>query len=135
MAEDRLQKLQRVRPEALNIVLLDEISAKLELILERLARVENEMQRVPEGILEPMEVNVSDKITTLTSAKPWCKFTIVNDGEHPVYVMVNRVTAARTAPLNPGDSLTVDWASPKIHTIYLVCDKGKTTSCRIYASK
>jgi hypothetical protein len=111
----------------------------LDEIAGRLAEIQESMQRVPTGNVEPIKLQVTDALTRISfrvfSPSPWFSFTLFNDGPDPVYPDVNKSVNARGrfVPLNAGDQLQVDMHSPKIKEIWLSCDPGKKAVVRIFA--
>lgn len=86
----------------------------------------------PATILEPLTINVTDKVLEVKSTEPWLGFSLFNDGPSPVYIMVNEEKADRQAPLNQHEKLDINILT---RVLYLVCDKGQTTTVRIYPSR
>jgi len=140
---DKLESIVKERPYAaqmLQLQILYDMAGMLEDISESLAHFRSEFRStIPKGYVEPIELTVTDKISKITKNKyatmPWISFDLFNDGPNPVYVVVNRNFVTRRAPLNSGESLTVDMKAPIIEKIYLFCDKGNTASVRIYAKR
>jgi len=84
-----------------------------------------------------MEVSVTDEWASIKwspqiSPRPWFSFYMINDGPDPVYFAVNRRFLVRQVPIKAGEDVTVDMESPKIRSVYLICDEGKKATVRIW---
>jgi len=112
------------RPQKLlEVLLLDDILVTLR-------------RKVPEGVVEPIKIEVGDKFEELPFPEPWISADIRNDGPDPVYVLVNKERPIRDLPaLEPAESLSVDMVEPLIRVLYLICDKGKRATVRIFGKR
>jgi len=117
--------------KVLEVLLLDDILVTLR-------------RRVPEGKIHPIKVEVGDKLVPVSTVKPWISADIRNDGPDPVYVMVNEVIPPHMFPPRPpvripalesAEMLSVDMKEPLIEVIYLICEKGKKATVRIFAKR
>lgn len=94
-------------------------------------------ETIPKAKLRPLELTITQNITRLdptnTYDMPWMTFDLSNDGPDPVYVTINEEELIEKAPLNSGDSLTVDMKKRNIRKLYLFCGQGNTAQVRIYA--
>jgi len=111
-------------PKVLEVLLLDDILVTLK-------------RKVPEGIVDPIKVEVTDKLVPVKEAKPWIYADIRNDGPDPVYVMINKIISpgVRMPVLEPAGMLSVDMKESLIKVIYLICEKGKKATVRIFAKR
>lgn len=115
----------KVSPEALQTILLDEISS-------RLADIHSELiAQTPKGNLYTLPVNVSTlgiKVVLLYTA------TIYNDGPADIYVLrdYNRELDASDVPLKMTDSLIID-LKRQTNKTYWLKTKAATASARIFA--
>lgn len=98
-------------------------------------------------LMRKYEFFVTDDVIELTEDKlpslPWMAMTVFNDGGSPVHVYINEygmesVYYLNQNPTDPalgvGDTFQMDLRAPKIKKVFLVCDRGKTTSVRIFAT-
>lgn len=84
-----------------------------------------------------MVVDVTDTVKMLYNEKTkglnWSSFTITNIGNSPVYMAVNTWQKPES-PIYPGENIDVDMKRrDAIKKIYLVCDKGKSSTVKIHA--
>jgi len=122
---------ERLPPEVLQAVKSIETVEILTEILETLKAT------IPDGIVKPMEVSVTDEWASIKwspqiSPRPWFSFYMINDGPDPVYFAVNEKVLERRVPIKAGEDVTVDMESPKIRSVYLICDEGKKATVRIW---
>jgi hypothetical protein len=105
-----------------------------------------EKDAIPD-IVRKYEFDIDDTIIELTEDKlpslPWISMTIYNDGGDPVHIYVNEYGTESTyylnqvphdPPLGAGDTFQMDMRAPKIKKLFLVCDRGKTATVRIFAT-
>jgi hypothetical protein len=114
----------KVSPEVFQTVLLDEIAERLLHLEELLAK--------PRGCVYPIRVAV-EKLTIIDFVRgyPYTRLfaiTLFNDGPDSVYPSVNDYQ--KHTPLNTGESLTLEYHSPRIEKLILDVDEGKTANVR-----
>jgi len=99
--------------------------------------IEEWRSTIPEGKVEPIELSITEELTVLTPevyrTMPWRSFDLWVDGPDPVYIGVNEESINEKAPLSKGEHLEVNMQKPLVQKIILFCQKGKTSSVRIYA--
>lgn len=143
MDEEEIQKMAKERPYALELLqtqILYDIAGMLEQQGEELINFHQHWQKtIPKGVFEPLTLTITQLPTTLdpkiVESMPWMKFTIYNDGDDAVYIMINEEFIQDRTPLNSGENLTVDMITPQIEKILLLCLPGETCSVRIFARK
>jgi hypothetical protein len=140
----------KVTPSVLQAVLLDEIAGRLEdlntsfqVILpmaqsltrleQRLAKLEETVkQQIPDGVIVPKTVTFTGSTIIDLRAEPWYSFSLFNDGEGDIYVGVN-TSPEQQVPIHRNESYDCPFGKRgSIKTIYLVCEKGKSATVRIY---
>ena len=145
LSDAEITVLAKERPYALMMIqtqLLYDIAGMLDQIIEELINFRQEFKRtIPEGVMRPIQVEVTDKVFHLTPqvepSMPWMSATIFNDGPDPVYVSVHPKNWAvkADAPLKANESVQIDVKDKRIDFIALWCEKGKTASVRIFYLK
>jgi len=109
-----------------------------EKLLPVLKTIENNLSmQMPKGEVIDMVVDVTDTVKMLYNEKTkglnWSSFTITNIGSSPVYMSVNTWQKPES-PIYPGENIDVDMKRrDAIKKIYLVCDKGKSSTVKIHA--
>jgi len=120
----------KVSPEAMQIILLDEIAG-------RLADLKKHMEWAQQGgMIHPLSETITAAMYERTCSPPWYSATIFNDGPNPVYPDVNRDNNARNliTPLNMGDQMTMDFEQPKIKVLFMRCAVGQTANIRLFGT-
>lgn len=116
----------RIRPDVLNVALLDEIAWG---IRELLARVE---EQVPKGNLIPVTVTLSGPDARREDIKPpWFSMVIVNDGPDQAEFTVNSI-GNRFSVLPINEIMPIDMKRGVIRTLWLRSISGGTATVRIY---
>lgn len=120
----------KASPEAVNIILLDEIAGKLGIMLDRMQEAEQG------GMLHPMTLAVTNVLQEWICSPHWYSVTVINDGPNPVYIDVNREANAQnlTTPLNITENIVVNYNKPKIEYLYLRCQPAQTATVRMFAT-
>lgn len=121
----------KASPEAVNIILLDEIAGKLGVMLER------QMEAEQGGMLHPMTLAVTNVLQEWICSPHWYSVTVINDGPvNPVYIDVNREANAVNlgTPLNLAENVVINYNKPKIERIYLRCLPAQTAAVRLFAT-
>lgn len=120
----------KTSPEAVTVILLDEIAGKLGVMLERMLESEQG------GMLSPMTLAVTNLLQEWVCSPHWYSVTVINDGPNPVYVDVNRDANAvnLNTPLNNGENVVVNYNKPKIEKIFLRCLPLQTATIRMFAT-
>ncbi len=123
-----LEFMARERPYAL-LVIQTQILYDVADMIERLARAETAK---PKGYVHHIKVSV-DKLVVLDFLvghpyAPLVAVTLYNDGPDEVYPSVNM--HQKTAPLKPGETLTIDYHVPMIERLFLDVDEGKKAYIR-----
>jgi hypothetical protein len=141
----------RVHPDVLQSVLLDEISGRLEdmntsfqailpmvqgftRLEQRLAKLEEAVrEQVPDGVIIPKTVTFSGSTTVDLRTEPWFTFSLFNNKDSgDVYVGVN-TSPEQEVPIHEMESYDCPFGKRgSIRTIYLVCEKGKSCTVRLY---
>jgi len=126
----------KVTPEAAQLIMLDEIAGLLHDQLERM------MEAEAEGLVDQIQLPVTPAIYELVVSPPWYSFSLINDdpiiGGNPVFIDVNRDMNARTfrTPVNPQQTLIVNFDKPIIRTIYLATQPPVAlVNVRIFGSR
>jgi len=140
---DKIETIIKERPYAAQMIqlqILYDMAGMLEDIAESIAQLRSEFRStIPRGKIIPIELSLTDSITTLTREQydtmPWMSFDLYNDGPDPVHVVVNEDFITEKAPLGSGESLKVDMKAPIIEKVMLYCGVGNTASVRIYAKR
>jgi len=90
-------------------------------------------EQIPEGIVEPLNVDVTteNKVVSPPSDKKWFSISLINDGPSNCFVVVN-TELSNTTPheLEVNGTFNADMGAPKIKDILLYCVAG-TASLRI----
>ena len=128
----------KVSPEAMQVMLLDEIAGRLGDVEQRLVeqndRIEHirqEMPRAADGYTDDMTIQVSDSVKPIPLSVPFSSCQFNNDGPSPVFIGVNKQPGMVT-PLNAGEQTSIDMREPKIKELYFVCAQGLTASVRVF---
>lgn len=137
LTESEIEIIVKERPyvlEALQTQILYDIAGMIEESLERLMNLERLLTK-PKGYVYAVNITV-DKMTVVDFLRnePYnllYSMTIYNDGPDNVYPSIN--IYQRITPLKPGETLHVDYQSPKIEKLYLDVDAGKRASVRVFA--
>jgi hypothetical protein len=109
-----------------SIALLDEIAGRL-LSLEKLAKAE-----VPEGVVEPIEkFTITSQKTFITRPKPWFSLSLINDGDHSVFVIVNVDKSFDEHEVMSGETYNIDTKRGLIKDILIWCRDGETSTIRL----
>jgi len=136
----------KVTPEALQVILLDEIAGRLEdlsLMTQNLTdrvtelgdsieRMRVEMRKVPVGIQEDFLVKVSGKMVKLDFPEPFFSCNIHNNGPDSVYHALN-TTSFGSATINVNEDLQIDLHAPKIRSLAFKCAPGCSAVVRVFA--
>jgi len=122
------------------IIILKEDNTSLSELTDTMKNIERNLSlQTPKGEVTDMTVNVSDTVKMLYNEKNrglnWSSFTITNIGNSPVYMAVNTWRRPQS-PIYPGENIDVDFKRRgAIKKIYLVCDRGQTSTVKIHAVK
>lgn len=113
---------EKVIPAPIEVVILDEISRKLDRLVEIV-----EMQ-IPEGVVGPaIEIDVDTKKRKRTiNSKGVRSLELINSGSNAVNVLVNRKNGIPTKIL-PGESLKLNSNFRVWKYIYFWTDSGSST--------
>jgi len=110
----------------MTVALLDEIAERL-LSLENLAKAE-----VPEGIVEPIEkFTVTSERRRIDARKPWFSISLINDGPHSVFAIVNSVKSFDEHEILIHETYTINVLVAKIVDVLLRCNVGETAHVRL----
>ena len=122
------EKQSKVEAGPMSVALLDEIAERL-LSLEKLAKAE-----VPEGVVEPLHTitaTTTQQVITPPMHKPWFSVSIINDGTHDCWVIVNSEKSSTSPSLvRVGEPCEIDFGAPLIDDLVVWTDAG-TASLRI----
>lgn len=126
---DKAKVEGKVSPEAMTVILLDEVSGKLSDMKKHMEWSEQG------GRLVPLNLSIT-ALYEHACTPPWYSCTIFNDGPNPVYIDVNRDNNAvnLVTPLNNGENLVVDYEQPKIDFLYFGVVAGQTANVRVFAT-
>jgi len=141
--QDNIDLIIKERPYVAQVIQTQILNDIAGILYEQLAVAKDaipDLMRKYEFVIDEsvMELN-EDKLPSL----PWISMTVFNDGQSPVHVYMNEYgmesvyylnQTPRDPPVNPGDIFQVDLRSPKIKKLFLVCDHGKSTIVRIFAT-
>jgi len=135
--------MSKSRPYALQLLqtqILYDVASMLDNLTEETVNFHQSwLKTIPKGKFEPLTLAITSSVTKLDSSiietMPWMKFTIFNDGDDAVYLMVNEEFIQSRTPLNSDESLTVDMITPQIEKVQLICLQGESCSVRIFARK
>lgn len=118
----------KVTPEALQVILLDEIASRI----GELAKYQR--QDDTEGRMVPITLPVTDVLVDFGCNPPWHSFQAVNDGPNEMFLDVNTSynAVSLNTPLLPGETLLVDYHKPRITIIYRRCAIGQTATLRLF---
>ena len=131
------QKIEgKVTPEAAQLIMLDEIAGLLHDQLDRMEESE------AEGLVDQISLPVTPVIYELTVSPPWYSFSLINDdpviGGNPVFIDVNRNMNAVNfnTPVNPQQTIVVNFEKPRIRLIYLATQPPVAlVNVRIFGSR
>lgn len=124
---ERLKKLERVRPEVLQAILMDEIAGRLADLQETIAKT------IPQGIHQSLTLTIEDQIQRIKPPTPWFSFSLYNKiTSNTVYGWVNDKGGNRHT-IEPDDTWNVNMGAAKIESIYLKCDSGESATVLISA--
>jgi len=117
---------KKVRPEVLQLAILDEVAERL-CILEELMKAE-----VPEGAVEPIEkFLITETRRPFRPLKPWFSISIINDGTHDVFCIVNTAKSFEEHRILEHETYTIDMRRAKVIDALMWCNHGETSSVRI----
>ena len=122
----------KVTPEAAQLIMLDEIAGLLHDQLDRMEESE------AEGLVDQISLPITPAIYELTVSPPWYSFSLVNDGPAAVFIDVNRNMNAVNfnTPVNPQQTLVVNFEKPRIRLIYLATQPpALLANVRIFGSR
>lgn len=140
---------KRIRPDILQTMLLDEIVGRLEALEEVSAQVKiilkyisEEMERIPEGIVFPIELTITgNRITKFDieeepsgGHRPWFSCAIYADGPDTLWVAVN-TTIRGFSRVEKAEGVNVDFHSPKIKKLFFYTIKDGECAVRIIAER
>lgn len=136
LEEDHVREMAESRPYVIQVIqtqLLQDIAGMQEEILRHLQR-----QR-PEGIFSGHNLTITtDEAEELTPNQvrtmPWRGVDINHDTGNPVQVILNREGDTQEAPLEEGETLSLDYAEPIIRELQFTVDTGSAT-IRVYGSR
>jgi hypothetical protein len=134
LSEKDIETIARERPYVLQVLqtqILYDIAGMIDETVERILNVEKLLVK-PKGYIHPIKITV-DKITlidfiTKIPYTPLFSITIFNDGPDEVYPSVN--TYQKLTSLKYGESLTIEFHTPRIEKLYLDVDEGKKANIR-----
>lgn len=127
MAEEKLQKLERVRPEVIQTVLLDEMCGRLADLQETV------LKTIPKGIHQSLTLTIGDNIQRIKPISPWFSFSLYNKVDSDtVHGWIND-KGDRSHPIEADDTWNVNMGAAKIESIYLKCDSGESATVVISA--
>ena len=116
---DRVQKLEKTapKPDTLMIVLLDEISGKLEDLLDLVKGT------IPDGVTVPIKLSLSKNeekriVYSDYTPKPFYSITIYNEGDGAILFGINSSYDPESI-LYRGEQYSVDMKSNKIYYIHI----------------
>ena len=117
---------EKVRPEVMQVALLDEIA-------ERLLRVEKLLKaEVPEGAVEPIEkFTISEVKTRIKPLKSWFSMSLINDGPSSIFVIVNTEKSFEEHEVLVHETYNIDMRRALIVDILCWCNHGETSVVRI----
>jgi hypothetical protein len=142
--QDNIDIILKERPYVAQVIqtqLLNDIAG---ILYEQLAVSKDAIA----DLLRKYQFNVTDTVLELNGDKlssfPWISMAIFNDGADPVHIYINEwgmdVVTDLTGsipsdpPLSAHDTFQIDLRSPRIKKVFLVCDRGKTATVRIFAT-
>jgi hypothetical protein len=123
MSEDA----KRLRPDVMQVALLDEIAERL-LSLEEMQRSQE-----PQGIVDVIQppITVTDQKRQLKPTEgAWFSVSIINDGHEDVWAIINTIKSFQPHLIRAGETYPVAFNRPVIKDVLLYCDKDKTTQVR-----
>ena len=116
----------RMRPDIVNVALLDEIANGIRSLLD-LAKAS-----MPRGGLVPMSISVSGPDTVRERIDPpWCSMVIINDGPDQVEFTMNSI-GNRFSALRANEIIPVDMKQPIIKLLWIRSVVGGTATVRLY---
>jgi hypothetical protein len=137
LTDSEIEIIVKDRPYALEVIqtqILYDIAGMLDEATERLINLERLLSK-PKGYVYSLNVTV-DKLMVVDFLRdePYSllySITIYNDGPDSVYPSIN-IYQKKTS-LKPGESLHIDYQSPKIEKLYLDIDSDKKANVRVFA--
>ena len=120
------EKQSRVEAGPMQVALLDEIAERL-LSLEKLAKAE-----VPEGVVEPIEkFHITSQRKLIPRPKAWFSFSLINDGPHSVFVIVNVDKSFEEHEVLSGETYNINMSRGIINDLLIWCRDGETADIRL----
>lgn len=131
-----------ISPDILQTILLDEVAGRLEELSELTqqfrdiaAKMEKQMQKIPEGITYPIELTVTGLTTTrydmteepAAGERTWYSCTIYNDGESDVYFRANS-PIGNFQRLESGESADIDFRAPLLKKLFFKCGSATASA-------
>lgn len=120
----------KTSPEAVTVILLDEIAGKLGVMLDRMQEAEQG------GMLQSMTLTITNILQEWLCTPHWYSVTVINDGPNPVYVDVNRDANAVNliTLLKITENVVINFNKSKIEKIFLRCLPAQTAVIRMFAT-
>jgi hypothetical protein len=135
VSEERLKKLEKIRADVLQVLLLDELAGRLSDLQGTMTEVLQTLKEtIPLGIVEeiPSFTISGAKLQQIKPVTPYVSFSLYNYGDNTVYGRVND-RGANAHPIEADDTWKVDMKVPKIHCIYLSCNEGESATVDVTA--
>lgn len=119
-----------VRPEVMQLALLDEIAGRLLTLEKHFASTE------AEGVVEPIEpITVTSTAKQIRPTKPWFSVEIVNDGPDSVLAIINTLKSFDAHDVKKDETYKVEMGKPIIKDVYMKCNPGETAIVRLVGTR
>lgn len=131
-----------VSPDVLQTILLDEIAGRLEDLGEitkalgsLVLRMENQMEKVPEGRMRPFEKTITGDTVEMWKViddvgRKCSSATVYNDGPNEVYICLNDIRDG-FQEIKEGESLDFSFKHPVIERFFFKSTSDGTANLRI----
>ena len=117
---------EKIRPEVVQVAILDEIAERL-LKIQKLYEEEK-----PEGAVEPIEkFTITEVRTSIKPLKAWFSMSLINDGPSSVFVIVNTEKSFEEHEVIVNETYTIDMHRALITDLLCWCNHGETARIRI----
>jgi len=122
------EKSKLIRADEAQVLLLDRLLKEIRKVSSDIAK------QMPEGIVEPLRTitaTTTQQVITPPMHKPWFSVSIINDGTHDCWVIVNSEKSSTSPSLvRVGEPCEIDFGAPLIDDLVVWTDAG-TASLRI----
>ena len=116
-------------------LLLDDLNVRTQKLLEVTEKMQQQMEKVPEGLTYPIELTITGNTITAyeltkepdAGSRPWFSCTVYNDGSDDVLVRANS-PVGRFQRVEQGESVDIDFKAPKLKSLFFKCDTATSNA-------